>query len=109
MGIEIEQKFIVNQIPSTITHGFTVCQGYMLTQEDKVVRIRTIETQGKIRGKPKGFLTVKGKTIQARRKEFEYEIPFTDARQMLDLSGEKAFVEKTRFPIEFKDFEWVIY
>jgi len=108
MGIEIERKFIVNQIPSNITHGFTICQGYMLNQKNKVVRIRTIETQGKIQGKPKGFLTVKGKTIQASRREFEYEIPFKDARQMLDLFCEKPFVEKTRFPIEFKDFEWVI-
>jgi adenylate cyclase len=104
MGIEIERKFLVNQIPSNTSHGLAICQGYMLNQKNKVVRIRTIRNKGG----NKGFLTIKGKTIHAQRSEFEYEIPLDDARQMLDLFCEKPVVEKTRFKINFKGFEWEI-
>ncbi len=100
MGIEIERKFLVEQIPAGVSQGEVICQGYMVHEPDRVVRVRT-------KGE-KGYLTVKGKTIQARRLEFEYEIPFSDARQMLELLCEKPFVEKTRYEIEFQGFEWVI-
>jgi CYTH domain-containing protein len=100
MGIEIERKFLVKQLPPDLSPGLVICQGYMVNQRDRVVRIRT-------KGN-KGFLTIKGKTIHTWRREFEYEIPLTDAQQMLDLFCEPPLVEKTRFKIEFKGFEWVI-
>ncbi len=100
MGIEIERKFLVNQLPSTLSPGLVICQGYMLNQKDRVVRVRTKGDNG--------FLTIKGKTVGTRRREFEYKIPLTDAQQMLTLFCEPPLVEKTRFKIEFKGFEWVI-
>lgn len=100
MGIEIERKFLVDRIPAEVSQGLAICQGYMVNEIDRVVRVRT-------RGN-KGYLTVKGKTIQAQRMEFEYEIPQPDARQMLDLLCEMPLVEKTRFELEFQGFEWVI-
>ena len=100
MGIEIERKFLLDQIPPGVSHGLVICQGYMLNQKDRVVRIRTKGS--------KGFLTIKGKTVNTRRSEFEYEIPRADAQQMLDLFCEAPLVEKTRFKIEFRGFEWVI-
>lgn len=100
MGIEIERKFLVNQLPSTLSPGLVICQGYMVNQKDRVVRVRTKGDNG--------FLTIKGKTVGTRRREFEYKIPLTDAQQMLALFCEPPLVEKTRFKIEFKGFEWVI-
>lgn len=100
MGIEIERKFLVDQIPAGVSQGQVICQGYMINEKDRVVRIRT-------KG-DKGYLTIKGKTIQAQRPEFEYEIPYNDARQLLNMFCEKPFVEKTRFAIEFQGVEWVI-
>ncbi|MBA3010925.1 MAG: CYTH domain-containing protein [Proteobacteria bacterium] len=100
MGIEIERKFLVTRIPVDLSCGLFVCQGYMLNREDRVVRIRIMGNSG--------FLTIKGKTVNTRRWEFEYEIPEPDARQMLELFCEKPLVEKVRFKIEFKGFEWVI-
>jgi len=100
MGIEIERKFLVNQLPPDLSPGLTICQGYMVNQKDRVVRVRT-------KGN-KGFLTIKGKTVNTQRREFEYEIPLTDAQEMLDLFCAPPLVEKTRFKIEFKGFEWVI-
>lgn len=100
MGIEIERKFLVNQLPPDLSPGLTICQGYMVNQKERVVRVRT-------KGN-KGFLTIKGKTVNTQRREFEYEIPLTDAQQMLDLFCAPPLVEKTRFKIEFKGFEWVI-
>jgi CYTH domain-containing protein len=100
MGMEIERKFLVDQLPPGLSPGLDICQGYMVNQEDRVVRIRT-------KGN-KGFLTIKGKTVDIQRREFEYEIPLTDAQQMLDLFCESPLVKKTRFKIDFKGFEWVI-
>lgn len=100
MGIEIERKFLVNFMPENLPRGVYICQGYMLNQPEKVVRIRTMGD--------KGFLTVKGKTVNALRKEFEYEIPLADARQMQEEFCPPPLVKKTRFTIPYNGFEWVI-
>ena len=100
MGIEIERKFLVNHLPTTLSPGLAICQGYMVNQDKMVVRVRT-------KGN-KGYLTIKGKTVDIQRREFEYEIPLKDAQQMLHLFCAPPLVEKTRFKIEFKGFEWVI-
>jgi adenylate cyclase len=100
MGMEIERKFLVDHLPPNLSPGLDICQGYLVNQKDRVVRIRT-------KG-DKGFLTVKGKTVGIQRREFEYEIPLTDARQLLDLFCAPPLVKKTRFKIEFKGSEWVI-
>ena len=47
----------------------------------------------------KGFLTVKGITNGVTRSEFEYEIPFADADEMLSGLAEKRLIEKRRFKI----------
>jgi len=101
MAIEIEKKFLLKYLPlSLLTHGTLIRQGYMVNKKDKVVRIRLSGDNA--------FLTIKGLTCNASRKEYEYPVPQQDAMEMLSLFCKKPLIEKTRYLIEFKNFEWVI-
>ncbi len=100
MAVEIEKKFLVTALPADLGPGIDICQGYILNTPGKVVRVRITENQG--------FLTVKGLTVAAVRPEFEYEIPVSDARQMLDLLCETPVIEKCRHTLDHKGTKWVI-
>ena len=77
MAKEIERKFRVKEGAWRNAKGTTYRQGYLNSVKERVVRVRTIGD--------KGFLTIKGLTVGATRLEFEYEIPRTDAEQLLDI------------------------
>ncbi len=101
MAIEIEKKFLLKYLPSSLlTNGTLIRQGYMVNKKEMVVRVRLAGD--------KAFLTVKGTTCNAARKEYEYPVPQQDAKEMLQLFCKAPLVEKTRYQIEFKGFEWVI-
>jgi adenylate cyclase len=51
---------------------------------------------------------VKGVTVGASRSEYEYEIPFVDANEMLDQLCERPLIEKTRYRIGQADVTWEI-
>jgi adenylate cyclase len=55
-------------------------------------------------------LTVKGLGSEsgASRPEFEYEIPVTDAREMLDCLALRPQIDKTRYRVTVADFVWEI-
>ena len=101
MAIETERKFLLHYLPSSLlTRGTLIRQGYMVTKKKIVVRIRLSGDNA--------FLTVKGATRNASRKEYEYPVPQQDAMEMLSIFCKKPLIEKTRYQIEFKGFEWVI-
>jgi len=79
MGQEIERKYLVDHIKwqqSDKPAGQLYRQGYLLIDPNKTIRVRqTID---------KGFLTIKGLSIGATRPEYEYEIPFDEAKELLD-------------------------
>ena len=79
MAKEIERKFLVNpsKIPFEGT-GDELMQGYLSITESGLTRIR-------VTGKD-GFLTIKSKTIGISRDEYEYAIPFDDAKRLIKLS-----------------------
>jgi len=56
----------------------------------------------------KGFITVKGITTGATRSEYEYEIPVSDAREMLDRLCEQPLIEKTRYRILWGGLVWEV-
>ncbi len=101
MAIEIERKFIIknNEWHTPEIMGLSMKQGYLTNSPESVVRIRMAGEQA--------FITVKGKTKGATRLEFEYEIPVTDALEMLELC-QKPLVEKIRYMIYYRGFEWSI-
>ncbi len=101
MAKEIEKKYLVkkSQLP-TFQTGENIVQGYIPTIGKTAVRIR-------IKG-DKAYLTIKGENKGAVRSEYEYDIPLSDAEEMIrDLCGNKL-VEKTRFEYMFKGKIWEI-
>ncbi len=101
MGLEIERKFLLKKLPSSLSSkGILISQGYIKNNRQGVVRVRLFGD--------KSFLTIKGETIDACCPEYEYEIPVQDAKEMLSKLCKKPLVEKKRYHIHFKGFEWTI-
>ncbi len=101
MGLEIERKFLVKDLSwKDGKTGVPYKQGYIESVPGKVVRVR-------IAG-DKAFLTLKGKTEGYSRLEFEYEIPVSDAQQLLETLCNKPIISKTRYLIEHKGHTWEV-
>jgi adenylate cyclase len=101
MAKEIERKFLIaSDAWRGLAPGTTYRQGYLSTVKERTVRVRTIDD--------KGFLTIKGITVGATRAEYEYEIPVTDATEMLDDLCERPIIEKVRYKISFEGLIWEV-
>lgn len=103
MGIEIERKFLVtdNWDWRLDSNPNLYRQGYLNSDKNRTVRVRTSLNDGC------GFLTVKGLTVGASRPEFEYEIPYDEAEQLLKLC-ERPLIEKYRSTIKVLGMTWEI-
>jgi adenylate cyclase len=100
MAIEIERKYLVKGTEwKGLAEPMPYVQGYLLADEKRTVRIRVVENSG--------FLTIKGKSKGMSRKEFEYEIPLEDARELLLISI-NTIIEKKRSRIEWKGKIWEV-
>ncbi|QZA77507.1 CYTH domain-containing protein [Deefgea tanakiae] len=88
MAVEIERKFLVasDAWREQISHSTRIAQGYLCTDPERTVRVRT-------KGEA-AFLTIKGKNAGISRAEFEYAIPVADALAMLQLCPN--VLDKTR-------------
>lgn len=102
MAKEIERKFLVDhKIWKSVRkpEGEHFRQGYLLTEKSKSIRVRQTPTTA--------FLTIKGATEGATRSEFEYEIPFDDATELLNQFS-IAELTKIRYKIEFEGKLWEV-
>ena len=100
MGKEIERKFLVlNDTFKKSGSGTLFRQGYLNSQKERVVRVRTMGS--------KAVFTVKGITVGATRLEFEYDIPFDDCQELLQLC-EQPLIEKTRYKVSHEGLVWEI-
>ena len=102
MGIEIERKFLVNhaqweQLQKPVGEFYR--QGYLLTDPQKTIRVRQTAD--------KGFLTIKGISVGATRAEYEYEIPFKEAKELLDQFA-VAELSKVRYKIFLRNHIWEV-
>lgn len=101
MGTEIERKFLLkNDTWRGMAAGTHYRQGYLNTDKGRTVRIRTLDE--------KGYLTIKGPAVNGVRKEFEYEIPYADAVEMLEELAVAPIIEKKRYKIPFAGFTWEV-
>lgn len=101
MGTEIEKKFLLNgDAWRKLAKGTFYRQGYLNSQKERTVRVRTIDETG--------FLTIKGINVGASRMEYEYEIPMEDAKILLEELCEKPIIEKFRYKIKFAGFIWEV-
>lgn len=93
MGVEIERKFLVNKAlweRFDKPEGKHYLQGYLLNGKDRVVRIRIAGDQG--------YITIKGAGNAISRLEYEYEIPISDVKEMLDRFKPEC-TEKIRYRV----------
>lgn len=101
MAKEIERKFLAHPRKwSELGPGKPIRQGYLSTVKERTVRARTVGD--------KGFLTIKGVNTGISRDEYEYEIPFKDATEILDNLCEKPLIEKTRYRIPYAGNTWEV-
>ena len=101
MAKEIERKFLVKGDSwRGLASGKRYRQGYLSTIKERTVRVRTVGE--------KGFITVKGINTGAARSEYEYEIPLSDATEMLDQLCKRPLIEKTRYRIPFGGHVWEV-
>ena len=101
MANEIERKFLVRSDAwRADARSEPFRQGYLSTQPGRTARVRVAGTRG--------YITIKGERHGLTRLEFEYEIPVSDAEQMLDALCEKPLIEKTRHWVEHKSMVWEI-
>jgi len=101
MALEIERKFLLknDNWKALVKEEILIKQGYLNSEKERTVRVRTYGD--------KGVITIKGKTNNLTRKEFEYAIPLTEALQMLEIA-EKPIIEKTRFVVINNGNTWEI-
>jgi adenylate cyclase len=101
MPIEIERKFLLKNDAWKVDAdaGTRITQGYLSSNPERSVRIRT-------KG-DKGILTIKSKTTDLSRKEFEYPIPIDEAKELLSLC-EKPFIDKTRYVVHHRGHDWEV-
>ena len=92
--VEIERKFLVvsNEYLKTFTKQNRIVQGYLSSDPKRTVRIR-------LKGK-NGYLTIKGESNESglSRFEWEKEISYTDAENLLNLC-EKGVIDKIRYEV----------
>lgn len=102
MGIEIERKYLVasDGWRGLVKTTQQLRQGYLTAGGGVTVRVRTIDDST-------AYLTIKSGGSALARSEFEYEIPVTDARQMLGYSR-GAQIEKVRYSLDLPGGDWVI-
>ena len=100
MGIEIERKFLVTDASVVAGRpGVVIRQGYLSRELERTVRVR--------RKGSDAFITIKGASRGASRSEWEYEIPPSDADEMLRIC-EGPVLDKTRYLIDVAGRGWEV-
>jgi len=101
MPVEIERKFLVqnNTWQECVDAGVLYRQGYLLVSPEKTIRVRIVSQTA--------FLTIKGKSTGITRAEFEYEIPYSHATELLALC-EGRIIEKQRYRFLYNGQLWEI-
>ncbi|GMR15934.1 MAG: CYTH domain-containing protein [Gammaproteobacteria bacterium] len=102
MATEIERKFLIKDMSwkELADEGTHYSQGYLVGSKHASVRVR-------IQGK-RAFLNIKSATIDITRQEFEYEIPLTEATEMLETLCEKPLIDKTRYHLKNENHVWEV-
>jgi len=83
-----------------VDHSVHYKQGYLSSSPMSSVRVRISDRQA--------WLNIKSATIGTFRQEFEYEIPLTDANNILDDLCHKPLIEKIRYFVNRDRHIWEI-
>ncbi len=101
METEIERKFLIKNSDwkNNVSSSREIRQGYLNLVPERNVRVRISGSSA--------VLTIKGITIGITRKEFEYEIPYSEGLDLLELC-EGSIIEKTRHIFQMESHTWEI-
>ena len=102
MAKEIERKFLVRGEAwrSAVESKSVLKQGYVASMDDRSVRIRILDEKS-------ARLTMKIGRSTLTRDEFEYEIPVSDAEELLE-NAIGIVIEKTRYRVPYEGFVWEV-
>lgn len=101
MGLEIERKFLLRSDGWRALGAPTrIRQGYLSTDPERTVRVRTAGARA--------TLTIKGRSVGLSRSEYEVELPFDDAQQMLDRLCLQPLLDKERTRIAIGALIWEV-
>lgn len=100
---EIERKFLIknDDWKNDVQKSYPIKQGYF--PGDFALAVVRVRTKG-----DKGFLTIKGPTKGISRVEYEYEIPVTEAEEMVEQFCSNANLTKVRHIVEYAGHTWEI-
>ncbi|WP_321528209.1 CYTH domain-containing protein [Sedimenticola selenatireducens] len=100
MALEIERKYLVinDKWKENILSKSVLKQGYIANQPNATVRVRIA---GEV-----AYLNIKSATTGITRAEFEYQIPLSDAEQILEQVAEHPFIDKTRYKVQWGSHVW---
>ena len=95
MGIEIERKFLLrdNSWRDAVGRSLDIVQGYLANTELASIRVRLSGMAAS--------LNIKSMTLGAVRSEFDFPIPVSDARTLLDQLCARPLIEKTRHEVAY--------
>lgn len=102
MALEIEHKFLLanDDWRTNVSHSMVYRQGYLSSQPTSSIRVRVSNNQA--------WLNIKSATIGTQRSEYEYEIPLSDAQEILKTLCVKPLIEKTRHFVTHQSHQWEI-
>ncbi len=110
MPSEIERKFLLKdkKILDSFIEKYNIKQSYLAETKNQTTRVRLRKDGSE---KEDAFLTIKSKLLEngIERKEFEYEIPYSDAFEIFKMG--ESYIEKERYIIPYKeneDLKWEI-
>ena len=107
MKNEIELKFLVKkihvqEIAMRSKSAMIIVQGYLFGSEH--IRVRNVNFNGEM----SSYLTIKGDLEGISRKEFEYEIPYSEGEELIQQFAGEDIIFKTRYIVEDKKETWEI-
>ncbi|MBY3155279.1 CYTH domain-containing protein [Rhizobium laguerreae] len=110
MAKEIERKFKVSGEAwrDEVLHSYLIEQAYLVAERERSVRvrIRTLLTDDGS-AEPECFLTMKFGATAISTDEYEYRIPFEDARSLVAHAGDLTLT-KVRHLVEFDGRTWEV-
>jgi len=102
MALEIEHKFLLknDSWKKNIQKSIDYTQGYLISDNKKSVRVRITQKDA--------WLNIKSATIGTQRQEYEYQIPLSDALEIINNLCQQPLIEKTRHLVPHKQHIWEI-
>ena len=100
MNIEIERKFLIEELPLKFEETIHIRQYYLSNSQNLVQRLRIFNQE-------KAIMSFKEKTSKISKYEFEYAIPLKDANKMISIA-DVPFIDKKRHIIHIDSLKWEI-